>query len=154
MQRPPQRLTACVAGMAMLASGRPIDATGRDRIEAGGFDPDRQHAELNDTPQPQRRNRAQRIDAQSSATRQWLARQPPEPALVRVVPRIAVANLEDRIAWFDDAMTEERLHGRECGPPESDATGTRAARGLARAGALRGVARRRWVVSARERIQR
>ena len=22
-----------------------------------------------------------------------------------------MANLEDRIAWFDDAMTDERLHG-------------------------------------------
>ncbi len=30
---------------------------------------------------------------------------------MRVVPRIAVAGLEDRIAWFDDALTEERLHG-------------------------------------------
>ncbi len=50
-----------------------------------------------------------RSPEQQQATREWLARQPAEPALVRVVPRIAVANLEDRIAWFDDALTEESL---------------------------------------------
>jgi aryl-alcohol dehydrogenase-like predicted oxidoreductase len=43
------------------------------------------------------------------ASRQWLARQPAEPAVVRVGPRLAVANLEDRIAWLDDALTDEQL---------------------------------------------
>ncbi|MEJ0039221.1 MAG: hypothetical protein WDO68_24730 [Gammaproteobacteria bacterium] len=42
--------------------------------------------------------------------REWLARQP-ELALVRAGPRLAVANLEDRIAWFDDALTDGRLQG-------------------------------------------
>jgi hypothetical protein len=49
--------------------------------------------------------------AQARETREWLARQPAEPALVRVGPRITVANLEDRIAWFDDALTNEHLQG-------------------------------------------
>ncbi len=45
------------------------------------------------------------------AAREWLARQPTEPALVRAGPRLTVTGLEDRIAWFDDALTDQRLHG-------------------------------------------
>jgi hypothetical protein len=45
------------------------------------------------------------------AAREWLARQPAEPALVRAGPRLTVTGLEDRIAWFDDALTDQRLHG-------------------------------------------
>jgi hypothetical protein len=48
---------------------------------------------------------------QARAAREWLARQPAEPALVRAGPRLAVASLEDRIAWFDDTLTDQRLHG-------------------------------------------
>jgi hypothetical protein len=44
-------------------------------------------------------------------TREWLARQPAEPVVVRAGSRIAVANLEDRIAWFDDALTNQSLQG-------------------------------------------
>ena len=43
--------------------------------------------------------------------REWLAHQPAEPAIARAGPRLAVAGLEDRIAWFDDALTDERLRG-------------------------------------------
>jgi hypothetical protein len=45
----------------------------------------------------------------AQASQQWLARQPDEPALVRVGPRLAVANLEDRIAWLDDALTDQQF---------------------------------------------
>lgn len=48
---------------------------------------------------------------QARIAREWLARQPAEPALVRAGPRLTVASLEDRIAWFDDALTDQRLHG-------------------------------------------
>jgi hypothetical protein len=48
---------------------------------------------------------------QARAAREWLSRQPSEPALVRAGPRLAVASLEDRIAWFDDALTDQRLQG-------------------------------------------
>jgi hypothetical protein len=48
---------------------------------------------------------------QARAAREWLARQPAEPALVRAGPHLAVASLEDRIAWFDDTLTDQRLHG-------------------------------------------
>jgi hypothetical protein len=48
---------------------------------------------------------------QARVAREWLARLPEEPALVRAGPRLAVASLEDRIAWFDDALTDQRLHG-------------------------------------------
>jgi hypothetical protein len=47
--------------------------------------------------------------AQAEASQRWLARQPAEPAVVRAGPRLAVANLEDRIAWMDDALTDERF---------------------------------------------
>jgi hypothetical protein len=43
--------------------------------------------------------------------REWLARQPAEPAVVRAGPRLTVVSLEDRIAWFDDALTDGRLSG-------------------------------------------
>lgn len=48
---------------------------------------------------------------QALAARKWLARQPAEPALVRAGSRLTVAGLEDRIAWFDDALTDQRLQG-------------------------------------------
>jgi hypothetical protein len=50
---------------------------------------------------------------QARAAREWLARQPAEPALVRAGSRLAVASLEDRIAWFDDALTDQRLQGAD-----------------------------------------
>ena len=50
---------------------------------------------------------------QARAAREWLARQPAEPALVRAGSRLTVAGLEDRIAWFDDALTDQRLHGAD-----------------------------------------
>jgi hypothetical protein len=46
-------------------------------------------------------------------TRDWLASQPDEPVVVSVGSRIAVTNLEDRIAWFDDVLTNERLQGAD-----------------------------------------
>ncbi len=49
--------------------------------------------------------------ARARAAERWLSRLPAEPAIVRVGTRFAVANLEDRIAWVDDALTEERLEG-------------------------------------------
>ena len=92
-------LTAVVAGMAMLASSGRSDnqsETGAQVVATSGTVEGRGEARSAD---------------QLQATREWLARQPAGPALVRVVPRIAVANLEDRIAWFDDAMNEESLQG-------------------------------------------
>jgi hypothetical protein len=47
--------------------------------------------------------------AASPASKRWLEEQPAEPALVRVGPRLAVANLEDRIAWVDDALTDAQF---------------------------------------------
>ena len=37
----------------------------------------------------------------------------PAPALVRVATRAAAADLEDRIAWLDDLLSESRLQGGE-----------------------------------------
>jgi hypothetical protein len=46
--------------------------------------------------------------AQAEASERWLARLPVEPAVMRVGTRTAVANLEDRIAWMDDVLSEQR----------------------------------------------
>jgi hypothetical protein len=59
--------------------------------------------------------------AVSPASRQWLDRQPAEPAVMRVGPRLAVANLEDRIAWVDDALSDAQF-------AHADAAGMRALR--------------------------
>lgn len=45
----------------------------------------------------------------AAISRRWLEQQPSEPAVVRVGSRLAVANLEDRIAWVDDALTDAQL---------------------------------------------
>jgi hypothetical protein len=102
-------LTAFVAAMAMLGTG-----TG----SSGGDGDERAlttvNANSSGAAQPNTRAANSDVGAaasQARETREWLARQPAEPVVVRAGPRIVVARLEDRIAWFDDAMTEERLHG-------------------------------------------
>ena len=45
----------------------------------------------------------------SQESRQWLEQQPKEPAVVRVGARAAVASLEDRIAWVDDALSDAQF---------------------------------------------
>jgi len=47
--------------------------------------------------------------AQAKVSERWLARLPAEPAVMRVGTRSAVADLEDRIAWMDDVMSDESL---------------------------------------------
>jgi len=54
-------------------------------------------------------------------SRRWLAQQPAEPAVMRVGSRLAVANLEDRIAWVDDALSDADFG-------HADAAGVRALR--------------------------
>lgn len=51
--------------------------------------------------------------ARSVASERWLAAQPSEPVIVRVSTRANVTNLEDRIAWVDDTLTEMRAEGGE-----------------------------------------
>jgi hypothetical protein len=113
-------LTAVVAGMAMLANGSRPDGPAIDlatesasvsSVTGAQVSASSGMGESRDTDPSRSQTSVARSAEQSRATREWLARQPPEPALVRVVPRIAVANLEDRIAWFDDTLNEERLDG-------------------------------------------
>lgn len=49
--------------------------------------------------------------ARAQVAERWLSNLPSEPTIVRVKTRLAVADLEDRIAWVDDALTDERLDG-------------------------------------------
>ena len=49
--------------------------------------------------------------AQARDAERWLSNLPSEPAVVRVETRLAVADLEDRIAWVDDALTDEHFEG-------------------------------------------
>lgn len=103
-------LTAVVATLAMLGTGDIGDSvTGREAPLAAETNVDAARSSAAD---PTRFAITGIPNAgQARATREWLAHQPAEPALVRVGPRVAVANLEDRIAWFDDALTDERLRG-------------------------------------------
>jgi hypothetical protein len=102
-------LTAFIAAMAMLGTmdsrrseGEATEASVEAASPSGSTSTTTAaNDDLMDLPSPG--------DVQRS--REWLARQPAEPALVRIVPRMTVANLEDRIAWFDDALTEESLQG-------------------------------------------
>jgi hypothetical protein len=48
-------------------------------------------------------------EARAEASRRWLARVPAEPIVVRLGTRLAVTDLEDHIAWVDDALSSERL---------------------------------------------
>ncbi|MFO1427276.1 MAG: hypothetical protein U1F11_09970 [Steroidobacteraceae bacterium] len=41
----------------------------------------------------------------------WLESLPREPAAVRVDTRLAVARLEDRIAWLDDTLSDSQASG-------------------------------------------
>jgi hypothetical protein len=50
-------------------------------------------------------------DARTLAMERWLARQPPEPAMVRVGAYASVVGLEDRIAQLDDLLTTARAEG-------------------------------------------
>jgi hypothetical protein len=95
-------LTAFVAAMAMLGTGDHTQLDHQDVPVAVAPDSaaaNRSTTASNDPLEAAREARA------------WLAQHPAEPALVRAGPRLAVANLEDRIAWFDDALTDERLRG-------------------------------------------
>jgi hypothetical protein len=49
--------------------------------------------------------------AEARVAERWLSKLPAEPAIVRVETRLAVADLEDRIAWVDDALTDEHYEG-------------------------------------------
>jgi hypothetical protein len=108
-------LTAFVAAMAMLGNGD--SAQDPTDVTRGPGDPPAAHIAAADGARPPfvaggaARSSQPLTSVQMQETREWLARQPAEPAVVRVVPRMAVASLEDRIAWFDDALTDERLQG-------------------------------------------
>jgi hypothetical protein len=49
--------------------------------------------------------------ARARAAEHWLSNLPREPAIVRGETRLAVTDLEERIAWVDDALTDERFEG-------------------------------------------
>jgi|GEM_PF-613946 len=110
-------LTLFVAAMAMLSrADRHESSVDEPELTAGRTAP---AATGSEAPQPQGAgvsalNEHANVAANAAAmaaTRQWLAQQPPEPAVVRVGPRLAVANLEDRIAWVDDVLSDEQAEG-------------------------------------------
>jgi len=113
-----------VPGAATVTSGTPRSAWTPEQIER-----------LNEQVNAAARARAEAVSlaaqaaisaqvaalAASPASRQWLDRQPAEPAVVRVGSRLAVANLEDRIAWVDDALSDAQF-------AHTDAAGVRTLR--------------------------
>ena len=56
-------------------------------------------------------DRSESLNARARAAELWLARQPADPAMVRVGAYAAVAGLEDRIAQLDDLLTSARAEG-------------------------------------------
>ncbi len=103
-------LTAFVAAMAMLGTGDQTQIDhhdGRDPVAATVAPGSPESAQAHSAAVDGNRDPAE----QAGQAREWLAQHPAEPAVVRAGPRLAVANLEDRIAWFDDALTDERLGG-------------------------------------------
>lgn len=121
-------LTAFVAAMALLGTGRPASNDDADSALASstptaaapgnrassGATVNAKAAPAGSDLAPLGTSAAVANDDPSDrarAAREWLARQPAEPALVRAGSHLTVASLEDRIAWFDDALTDRRLHG-------------------------------------------
>jgi hypothetical protein len=49
----------------------------------------------------------------AKASERWLASLPAEPTVVSVGTRLAVSNLEDRIAFVDDSLSIERIEGAQ-----------------------------------------
>jgi hypothetical protein len=99
-------LTAFVAAMAMLGTSDQSQVDwhdGRAPVVASTVAPP-------DSAEPATAGSMDPADPAKEA-REWLAQHPAEPAVVRAGPRLVVSNLEDRIAWFDDALTDERLRG-------------------------------------------
>jgi hypothetical protein len=88
-------LAGLVAAMALLGNGHStnstVDIASAENDAAAGSD----------------------VRAETMPLRAWLADQPAEPVVVRVDSRIAVTNLEDRIAWFDDVLMNGRLQGAD-----------------------------------------
>lgn len=99
-------ITLLIAGMAMWARSTQHAASTSPSVTA--MSP-RSALPDNGDPARTRALGAQTAAARAAASQRWLARQPEEPAVVRVGPRLAVANLEDRIAWVDDALTDEQF---------------------------------------------
>ncbi len=104
-------LTAFVAAMAMLGTADRAQSPGEGASAQMVAPPDANELETMEAANEEMSGARAPDAGQAQLTRAWLARQPAEPALVRVGPRIAIANLEDRIAWFDDTLTGERLQG-------------------------------------------
>ena len=114
----------------VVASSGMAAAPAAASVEPQSFDPATDNAAMNDAfnaaneqfnAAARQRMQAASIAAQAVVaaqlaalrrtqdSREWLEQQPAEPAVVRVGPRVAVANLEDRIAWVDDALTDARF---------------------------------------------
>jgi hypothetical protein len=94
---------ALAAGIAALVAG--LAVWGRFSWVNGGGSSEAHVAQV-ETPVLIHPNMQYLIQAEASE--RWLARLPVEPAVMRVGTRTAVADLEDRIAWMDDVLSEER----------------------------------------------
>jgi hypothetical protein len=104
----PWRRAALAAGVAGLIASLAIWTRLEHPIE-GVLNASTENAELPMLAQPDLH-----YLQQSQASERYLARLPAEPVVMRVGTRSAVADLEDRIAWMDDVLSDER--------PDSDQT--------------------------------
>ncbi|HYK25003.1 MAG TPA: hypothetical protein VEV18_02000 [Steroidobacteraceae bacterium] len=88
-------LGAWIWGRSEVSAGRSVEA--RSSSAAVGA------VEQGDRPES--------LEARTRAAELWLARQPADPAMVRVGAYATVAGLEDRIAQLDDLLTTARAEG-------------------------------------------
>jgi hypothetical protein len=90
-------VTALVVGLAVWGRVGPLNSTQPPRVAST------QTAPAMLAPPDQR------FIEQAQASEAWLRSLPAEPAVMRVSTRGAVTDLEDHIAWVDDALSDESL---------------------------------------------
>jgi hypothetical protein len=94
--------TALAAGFAAFVAGLALWSRGTAPEHASNLANTQSELPMLTLPDPQSL-------AQAEASERWLARLPAEHAVVRVGAHMAVADLEDRIAWVDDTLSDQGL---------------------------------------------
>jgi hypothetical protein len=118
--QPPGVASSGVAAAPVSASNTPAP---RGEARAGASSMEESNERINEQFNAAARKRAEQASmaaqaavaaqlaalARGQASKRWLEEQPVEPAVVRAGPRVGMANLEDRIAWVDDALTDAQF---------------------------------------------
>ena len=107
-------LLIIVAGIAVLSPG-PSDRRAAGRANAAGSSSTSRHP----SEAPAADGTPRVVDPHVKAAERWLASLPPEPVIVRFGTRVAVNELEDRIAQVDDLLSVANTNQGQPGPLEA-----------------------------------